>query len=109
MMKIHAMIVVDTYIEDTDIQNTVKKMLKKAPKINSKGKNAEILVSIPSGYTRVSRGVTTEKYQTMAIINIFGEFKDIDAHQVYEEYMSFLSYIKKVCGFTVVTKLVNDF
>lgn len=109
MVNIHAMMVVETYIEDTDIQNTVEKMLKKAPKITGKGKNAEILVSIPSGYNIVSRGVTTEKYQTMAIINVFGELKDRDPHQVYEEYMSFLSYIQKVCGFTVVTKLVNDF
>lgn len=109
MVKINAMIVVDTHIEDTDIQNTVKKMLNKAPKITGKSKNAEILVSIPSGYTRVSRGVTTEKYQTMAIINVFGELKDRDPHQVYEEYMSFLSYLQKTCGFTVITKLVNDF
>lgn len=119
---------VETYIEDKNIKNTVVEMLSKAPEITGSEGNADVFVNVLSGYNTSTNadcnackykesvviledGFQCEaeddfvcpdgEYQTRVVITILGDQRDRREEQTKREYLSFVQFLEKECGFFI--------
>lgn len=128
---------VDTHTEDKDIENIVKKLLKKAPEITGSERNADVFVNVLSGHNSwtncdcehceyMNTIVHLEeggfqckaprdyecpegKYQTCVAITLIGDFRDRDGDITRNEVEAFIRYIQEF-GFDIdySTVVVRD-
>jgi hypothetical protein len=130
-----AVLDIDTYINDYNIQNIVECKLKNAPKITGSEGNADIFINVSPDYNHhisadcehckykdtiihyKEGGFSCEaeekfecpegKYQTRVVITVIGDLRDREKVQTQQEYKEFYNYIKKILNYTIRNKALN--
>lgn len=123
-----ATLYVETFTEDKNIGERVKKLIAAAPAITGSEANADIFVNPLSGYnTSISRNCNeceylisgdalnespwceapesyncpTTEYQTVVAITIVGDLRDREINQTQQEYLDFKKYIEQTIGYDI--------
>lgn len=123
-----ATLYVETFTEDKNIGDRVKRLIAAAPVITGSEANADIFVNPLSGYnTSIScscnecehfisgdawnespwceapKGHTCpiEEYQTVVAITIVGDLRDREINQTRQEYLDFKKYIEQTIGYDI--------
>lgn len=119
-----AVLYVETFTEDKNIGNRVKRLIAAAPAITGSEADADIFVNPLSGYnTTISRNCNeceylisnespwceapesydcpTSEYQTVVAITIVGDLRDREITQTQQEYLDFKKYIEQTIGYDI--------
>ena len=120
---------VETSVFAKGNMDAIKELLKDAPKITGSERDADVFVNIPSGYNMMISGDCNScehrltithtgenefscgadkdspcpsiKLQTRVIITIAGYLRDRTKKETEKEMKSFISYLRKDCGFYI--------
>lgn len=123
-----AVLYVETFTEDKNIGDRVKKLMAAAPAITGSEADVDIFVNPLSGYnTSISRNCDecehlisgdawnespwcevpegydcpTSEYQTVVAITIVGDLRDREINQTQQEYLDFKKYIEQTIGYDI--------
>lgn len=123
-----AVLYVETFTEDKNIDERVKKLIAAAPAITGSEANADIFVNPLNGYnTSISHNCNecehlvsgdawnespwceapenydcpTTEYQTVVAITIVGDLRDREIDQTQQEYLDFKKYIEQTVKYDI--------